>query len=94
MQARASPKERFGHGFDYPGLAGAGGSQEEQVANRTSRRIQPSQKHLIDFHDFFDGGILADNFAAKGAFELSGIVAAEGRVKHGAGDGFHKVVWP
>ena len=69
-------EERFGHGFDDPGFARAGGPEEQQIANRTSRRIQSRQKHLVDFDHFLDGLVLADDLAAQGAFEFPGIVAA------------------
>ena len=87
-------EEGLGHGFDDPGFPRAGGAEEQQIANWTSRRIQSRQKHLVDFDHFLDGLVLTDDSAAKGAFKLSGIIAAARRVKHGVDDGFHRVCGP
>ena len=87
-------EERFRHGFDDPGFSRAGGPKKQKIANRTPRRIQSSQKHLVDFHHFLDGLVLTDDSAANGAFELSGIVGAARRIEHCVDDGFHNGVWP
>ena len=69
-------EQGLGHGLDHPGLTRAGGPEEQQISNRTARRIQSRQKHLVDFDHFLDGLVLTDDSAAKGAFELSGIIGA------------------
>ena len=69
-------EQSFGHGFDHPGFARTGGPEEQKVSNRTARRIQARQKHLVDFDHFLDGLVLTDDSAAKGAFKLSGIIGA------------------
>ena len=85
-------EQSFGHGLDHPRFARAGRPQKQQVAYRTSRRIQSGQKHLVDLGHFFDGLVLTDDLAAKGVVKLPGIVAAAGRIEHGVEDGFHRVV--
>ena len=92
MQARESPNKRLRHGFHHARLARSRGPQKQQVPHRTSRRIQPRQKHLIDFDDLFDGRILPDNLAAQGGIKLSSIVAAAVRIQHGCEVCSHKVV--
>src|ERR1700676_1192929 len=82
-------EQRFGHGFDDPGFSRTGGPEKQKVSNRTARRIQSRQKHLVDFDHFLDGLVLTDDSAAKGAFELSGIIGAARWVQHGVDDGFH-----
>ena len=82
-------EQRLGHGFDHPGFSRAGGPKEQKIANRTARRIQARQKHLVDFDHFLDGLVLTDDSAAKGAFKFSGIIGAARRVEHGVDDGFH-----
>src|ERR1700731_104606 len=67
---------RFSHGFDDPGFSRAGGPEKQKISNRTARRIQSRQKHLVDFDHFLDGLVLTDDSAAKGAFELSGVIGA------------------
>src|SRR5450432_1729726 len=69
-------EKRFSQGFDYTGLTGAGGSEKEQVPDRAIGGVQAGEEHLIDLDDFFDGGILADNFAAESGFEVAGIGTA------------------
>src|ERR1017187_9331004 len=76
------PKQRLGHGLDHARLARSRGPQKQQVSHRTSRRIQPREKHLIDFDDLFDGCILPHNAAAQGGIKLSSIVAATVRIEH------------
>jgi len=57
-------EKRFRQGFDYAGLAGTGGAEEEQISDRAIGGVESGEKHLIDLDDFFDGGVLADDFAA------------------------------
>ncbi len=94
MQARAIAEQGLGHGFDHPGFARAGGPKEQEIANRTARRIQARQKHLVDFDHFLDGLVLTDDLAAKGAFKFSGIIGAARWVEHGVDDSFHILGWP
>src|SRR5271166_355933 len=51
-------KQRLCHGLDDARLAGSRGSQEQETSNGAARRIQPREKHLVNFADFLDGGIL------------------------------------
>ena len=95
LDAGASVAEQgFRHGFDDAGLAGAGGPQKQEVADRTAGRIQAGQEHLVDLDHLFNGLLLADDFAAKGVFKLPGIIAAAGWVEHCVEDRFHRGLAP
>ncbi len=76
-------KQRLRHRLHHPRFAGAGRPQEQQIAHGTVRRIQASQKHLIDFRYLFDRLILAHNLPAQGSLKVTGVVAAAARIKHG-----------
>src|SRR5262249_60048692 len=76
-------EERLRHGFDHSGLPRAGGPQEEEVADRSSRRVQPGQKHLIDFDYLFNGLILANDLATKCAFKVPRVTATAGEGRRG-----------
>src|ERR1700756_417722 len=54
----------FRHGFHYAGLSGPRGSEEKQISDGTSGRIQSSHEHLIDFTYFLDCLVLAGDLAA------------------------------
>src|SRR5579862_1144450 len=73
-------EQRFSHGFDDPGFSRTGRPEKQKVSNRTARRIQSRQKHLVNLDHFLDGLVLTDDSAAKGAFKLSGIIGAARRV--------------
>ncbi len=65
LDARARVAEqRLGQSLDDPGFPRTRRSQEQEVAHRASRRVQPGQEHLVDFYNLFDGLILPDYFAA------------------------------
>src|SRR5580692_342215 len=84
-------EERLGNCFDHAGLAGAGRSQEKQVAYGTARSVESGEKHLIDFRDLFDGLVLANDFAAQGALEVTGVVAAAARIQHSCKVRSHRI---
>src|ERR1700688_3223622 len=91
----ASPRvaeQRLGHRLDHSRLSRSRRPQKQQVPHRTSRRVQPRQKHLIDFNHLLNRLLLSDNAAAQGAIKLSGIVAATVRIEHCCEVGSHKVV--
>src|SRR3954471_9486213 len=69
-------EQGLGHGFYHPGFSRTGGPEEQQVANWSSRRIQPRQKHLVNFHHFLDGLVLTDDPAAKGVVKFPSIIGA------------------
>src|SRR5579864_348836 len=77
------PKQRLGHGFHHARLPRSRWPEKQQVPHRTSRRIQPRQKHLVDFHNFFHCLLLPHNAAAQGGIKLSSIVAAAVGIEHG-----------
>src|SRR5581483_3014800 len=63
------------------------------IPNRTSRRVQAGQEHLVDLHYFLDSRVLANDFTAKGVVKVAGITAATVRIK-GAGESCFHRVWP
>jgi hypothetical protein len=77
-------EERLGNRLDNARLAGAGRSEEQEVADWAPGSVHARQKHLIDFSNFFDRLVLADDFAAKVDFEVASVIAAAGWVKHGS----------
>src|SRR5258708_12464716 len=84
LDARARVTEqRFSPRFHHPRLAGTGRSQKQEIAHWTAGRIQPSQKHLIDFRDLLDRLILPYDLPAQGGFKLTGVIAAAARGQHG-----------
>src|SRR4051812_13117227 len=87
-------KKRLSQRFHYARLAGAGGPEEEQIADRTAGRVQPRQKHLVDLGDFFDRGVLSHDLAAQCRFEFGCVVAAKGGIECGIKTGFHKYCIP
>ena len=86
------PKQRLGHRFDHARLARSRRPQKQQVPHRTPRRIQPRQKHLIDFDDLFESRVLPHNAAAQRSIKLSSIVAATVRIQHCCQIRSHKIV--
>src|ERR1700734_3349257 len=77
------PEKRLGHCLHHSRFAGASRPQEKQVAYRTPRRIEPSQKHLIDFRDLFNRLVLPNNLAAQGSLKVTSVVAAAVWIQHG-----------
>src|SRR5258708_806636 len=88
---RRISEECFGHCFHDASLARTGRSQKQQVTHGAPRRIQPSQKHLVDFRYFFDRLILADDLTPQVAVEVARIVAATSRVEDGGKVRSHRV---
>src|SRR5512147_2532159 len=70
--ARVS-EEGFGHAFNDAGFARACGAKEKKIADRSIRRIQGGQEHLVDFGDFLDGKFLTNDSAPKSSLEILGL---------------------
>ena len=66
-------EERFRESFHDARLARTGWPKKKQIADRASGGVQSGEKHLVDFDDLLNGGILADDFAAKSAFKVAGV---------------------
>src|SRR5262249_1930377 len=66
----------FGHRLHHARLAGTSRPQKEEIAHGTAGRIQTSQIHLVDFHNFIDSYILADDLPPQGAFEILSVAPA------------------
>src|SRR4051812_16927638 len=87
-------KKRLGECLDHAGLPRAGGSKKQKVPYWAAGRIQSRQEHLIDFGDFFDGGVLSHDLAAQGGFEIGCVVAAKSGIEGGIKTGFHMYCIP
>ena len=86
----AIAKERFRHGFHHAGLARAGGPEKEQISHRTPGGVQSGKKHLVNFDNFFDGRILANDLAPQCGLEVLRIRTTPGRIKSSIKAGPHK----
>ena len=76
LDARARiAKQRFSDGFNHARFTAAGWTKKKKIAYRAPWRVQPGQKHLIDFYDFFYGRVLANNLAAESSFKVASIAA-------------------
>ena len=58
-----------GGGFDDASLSGTGRAQEQEVADRASRRIEAGQMHLIDVDDLLDRFNLSDDHTVQAALQ-------------------------
>jgi hypothetical protein len=76
------PEQNFRGSLDDSSLPRTRRPQKQQVPYWTPRRIEPSQKHLVDFGDLFDSLVLAYDAAAQRSFKLSRIGAAAVRIEH------------
>ena len=84
-------EQRLGHRLHDARLARSGRPQKQQVADRAAGRIQPGEKHLINFGDFFDGRVLANDLAPESGFEILRRVAAPRWIQCCIESGFHYV---
>src|SRR5258708_33031750 len=84
-------KKRFRNRFHHARLARAGRPKKEKVSHGTSWSVQPREKHLINFHHFFDGRVLANDFPPQSGFEVLRVRAAPGWIKCSIKAGPHKL---
>src|SRR4051794_27315171 len=82
-------EQRLRHRFHHPRLARAGGPEKEQIADGTSRRVQTSEKHLVNFGDFFHRDVLAHDLAADGGFKILRVATTAARIECCIDAGFH-----
>ena len=83
MQALASPKSDSATASTTRVLPEPVGPEEQEVADGAPGSVHARQEHLIDFSNFFDRLVLAYDLAAEVDFEVTGVIAAAGWVKHG-----------
>ncbi len=81
MQAWGSPNSDSAIASTTRVLPEPVGPRNKKISNRPPGRIQPGEEHLIDFGDFFDGRILANDFAPESGFEIQRVVAAPRRIR-------------
>src|SRR5438552_16847233 len=65
----------LGHGLDHARLTRASVAKKQEIAYREVGRVQPGQKHLIDFGVFLNGLILPYDLAQQVIFKVYGIAA-------------------
>src|SRR5689334_9489708 len=63
-------EEDFSSGFDDAGLSGAGGPEEEQVADGAAGGVESSGEDLEQLDEGLNAVVLADDFRAQGILEL------------------------
>src|SRR5438270_13639030 len=66
-------EERLGNRFYNASLARSRGSKKEKVSDRTIRRIQSRQKHLVNLSHFLNCVVLTDDPATQIALEILGV---------------------
>src|SRR5208283_3895128 len=84
-------KQRLSNGLDDARLAGPRRSQEEEIPDWAAGRIQPRQKHLINFADFLDSGILAYDPAPESGFKFLRVIAALRGIQYFVQSGFQRM---
>src|SRR5271166_2267203 len=84
-------KQRLRHRLDDASLAGARWPQKQEISDWPAGRIQSRQKHLINFGDFLDSGILSYDPAPEGGFKLLRVVAALRGIQSFLESGFHRI---
>src|SRR5215831_3596910 len=82
-------EKRFRKRFNHARLSGTSGSQKQQIADRTSRRIQPGQKHLINLDNLLNRSVLTHDLAVESAFEVAGVSATAVGIENRAGYRLH-----
>src|ERR1700720_1134582 len=73
-------EENFGGGFDDAGLAGAGGAEEEQIADGAAGRVESSGEDLEQLDEGLNAVVLADDFRAQRVLKFNGVRAADTRI--------------
>src|SRR5215469_18574760 len=74
-------KQCLRHRLHHARLARTGRSKEQEIPHRTSGRIEPSQKRLIDLRHFFDGLFLANNIPMQGIRKRNRLSVATRRIQ-------------
>src|SRR6266850_4481702 len=83
------PEENFGSRFDNARFARSGRSQEQQVANWPSLRVQSSAKDLMKIYECLNSFFLPDDLGPHGTVEVMCDLAADCRVQLLSGGGSH-----
>ena len=69
-------KKYFRGGFDDARLAGAGGAQEQQIADGTARRVQAGGENLEQFDERLHAIVLPNDFGAQRVLKFDCVRAA------------------
>jgi len=67
-------------GFNDAGFAGAGGAEEEQIADGASGGVESSGEDLEQLDEGLNAVVLADDFRAQGILKFNGVRAADTRI--------------
>src|SRR5258707_598039 len=70
QQGARLAEQRLRHSLHHASLAAAGGAEEKEVADRASRRMQPSKVNLIKRGYLLQRRLLTDDTAPQIAFKL------------------------
>ena len=82
-------EQRLRHRLNHARLARAGRPEKEEIAYRTPGRIEPRQKHLVDFGDLLDRGILPDDLPSQCGFKFKCVVAMTRGIQNSVQSGLH-----
>src|SRR5262249_4256622 len=63
-------EQNLGRGLDDSGFARSSRSEEQEVSDRTARRVQTRQVHLIYIYDLLDCLVLSNDHATEAAIQL------------------------
>jgi hypothetical protein len=84
-------EQHFRRGFDDARLPRPGGSEEQQVAHGTSRRVQPGAKHLVQIHHRLHRFVLPYDLAAHASIEILGLETSARRVQLSSSPSHHVI---
>jgi hypothetical protein len=73
-------EENLRGGFNDAGFAGAGGAEEEQIADGASGGVESSGEDLEQLDEGLNAVVLADDFRAQGILKFNGVRAADTRI--------------
>src|SRR4051812_14193063 len=73
-------EECLRHCFHYAGLTRTRRSEEQEISNRTSYRVQPSKKCLMDLQKCFNGAVLTYDPTMQRFRKFGSVLAATVRI--------------
>src|SRR5260221_11396202 len=73
-------EQNFSGGFNDARLAGAGGAEEEQIADGAAGRVESSGEDLEELDQRLDSVGLADDLRAQCALKFNGVRTADTRI--------------
>src|SRR6476469_3121989 len=83
------PEQRLGKRLNHPRLARTCRPQKEEIPHGPTGSVQARQEHLINFYDFFDRLVLANDLSAKCGFKVPGVITSAVGIENCAGNRLH-----